>query len=66
MATSDASEAYTTFSGVTRMKQGISPAGTYLDGTSPDPGLNRSATVAVTSRMCCLLSDLSFIHLTAL
>lgn len=50
VATSDANEAYTTFTGVTRLKQGITPGGTVLDSqTSP---LARAATVSVTSRMC--------------
>lgn len=51
VATSDENEAYTTFTGVTRMKQGISPSNTYVDGVAADPALSRAATVAVTSRM---------------
>ncbi|KAI0941802.1 hypothetical protein AcW1_003595 [Taiwanofungus camphoratus] len=42
VAAEDASEAYTEFTGVARMKQGISPSGVLLD----NPGLARAATVA--------------------
>ncbi|KAJ3482616.1 hypothetical protein NLI96_g6859 [Meripilus lineatus] len=41
VATSDENEAYTTFSGVTRMKQGITPSNTLMDGASPEAALNR-------------------------
>lgn len=41
VAAEDASEAYTTFTGVTRLKQGITPSNTYADDA---PALNRSAT----------------------
>jgi len=51
VATSDANEQYTTFTGVTRLKQGISPAGVYLeDGSPAENNLGRANTVAVTSR----------------
>ncbi|KAF7800094.1 hypothetical protein EIP86_011338 [Pleurotus ostreatoroseus] len=50
VASSDASEAYTTFSGVTRMRQGITPSGQVLDEAPAAPSLQRSVTVAVTSR----------------
>lgn len=54
VATSDENEAYTTFTGVTRLKQGITPSGAYVDDQSAPPGettnLNRAATVSVTSR----------------
>ncbi|CAL1711160.1 unnamed protein product [Somion occarium] len=50
VATSDANEAYTTFTGVTRLKQGIAPTGTFLEDESRAAGLNRAATVSVTSR----------------
>ena len=40
VAAEDSSEAYTTFTGVTRLKQGITPGNTYLD----PPALNRSVT----------------------
>ncbi|KAK7691652.1 hypothetical protein QCA50_005051 [Cerrena zonata] len=49
VATSDANEAYTTFTGVTRLKQGITPANTVLD-EQRSPTLTRAATVSVTSR----------------
>jgi hypothetical protein len=50
VATSDASDAVTTFSGVARLKQGITPAGLKLDrpdllDTAPTSNLLRSATV---------------------
>ncbi|CAA7261646.1 unnamed protein product [Cyclocybe aegerita] len=50
VASMDPSDAYTTFSGVTRLKQGISPAGLRLDrpdllDDAPSSGLLRSATV---------------------
>ncbi|KAF9049922.1 NADPH oxidase regulator NoxR [Panaeolus papilionaceus] len=50
VATSDASDAITTFSGVSRLKQGMSPAGLKLDrpdllDTAPPSTLLRSATV---------------------
>ncbi|GJE91523.1 NADPH oxidase regulator NoxR [Phanerochaete sordida] len=49
VAASDESDAYTTFTGVTRLKQGVSPAGVRLDDV-PASGLSRAATVTVTSR----------------
>ncbi|PPQ62939.1 hypothetical protein CVT24_006179 [Panaeolus cyanescens] len=50
VATSDASDAITTFSGVSRLKQGMTPAGLKLDrpdllDTAPTSNLLRSATV---------------------
>jgi len=50
VATSDGNEAYTTFTGVTRLKQGITPKGTFIpeDKDKPsNPGakLSRSVTV---------------------
>ncbi|TCD60071.1 hypothetical protein EIP91_010777 [Steccherinum ochraceum] len=52
VATSDVNEQYTTFTGVTRLKQGISPAGVFLDGSdSPaENNLGRANTLAITSR----------------
>ncbi|KAH8096758.1 NADPH oxidase regulator NoxR [Cristinia sonorae] len=50
VATSDVNEQYTTFTGVTRLKQGILPSGAYLDDAANDGGLGRANTVAVTSR----------------
>ncbi|KAL4249263.1 NADPH Oxidase Activator [Abortiporus biennis] len=50
VATSDANEQFTTFTGVTRLKQGVTPSGTFLDTPISPEGLNRSATVSVTSR----------------
>ncbi|EKM53513.1 uncharacterized protein PHACADRAFT_259928 [Phanerochaete carnosa HHB-10118-sp] len=49
VATSDENEVYTEFSGVARMKQGISPQGVRLED-APAGNLSRSVTVAVTSR----------------
>ncbi|KAF9018437.1 NADPH oxidase regulator NoxR [Hymenopellis radicata] len=42
IAASDPGDAYTTFTGVTLLKQGISPSGVYLDG--PD-SMNRSGSL---------------------
>ncbi|THH20394.1 hypothetical protein EUX98_g8592 [Antrodiella citrinella] len=54
VATSDANEQYTTFTGVTRLKQGITPSGAFVEDGSVIPpvdnNLNRANTVAVTSR----------------
>ncbi|KAI0090555.1 hypothetical protein BDY19DRAFT_935808 [Irpex rosettiformis] len=51
VATSDASEAYTTFTGVTRLRQGITPSGVLTDDAPPTSGgLSRAVTVSVTSR----------------
>ena len=47
IAASDPGDAYTTFTGVTRLKQGISPAGVYVD--RPDTNLSRSATAPAPS-----------------
>jgi len=47
VAASDPGDAFTEFTGVTRLKQGISPAGVYVDrppGDGPSPNLSRSAT----------------------
>ncbi|EIN06661.1 hypothetical protein PUNSTDRAFT_72366 [Punctularia strigosozonata HHB-11173 SS5] len=47
VAASDSSEAYTTFSGVTRLKQGVTPTGIFIEGgPAADSGasLGRSAT----------------------
>ena len=49
VAASDETEAYTTFTGVTRLKQGISPSGVRIDD-QPSGNLSRAVTVAVTSR----------------
>ncbi|KAH9927387.1 NADPH oxidase regulator NoxR [Amylocystis lapponica] len=43
VAAEDESEAYTEFTGVTRLKQGMNPSGSVLDGAAT---LSRSATVA--------------------
>ncbi|KAK0459085.1 NADPH oxidase regulator NoxR [Desarmillaria tabescens] len=53
IAASDPGDAYTTFTGVTLLKQGISPSGVYLSRTntrSPEsePSLNRSFTAPPT------------------
>ncbi|KAL0956263.1 hypothetical protein HGRIS_002417 [Hohenbuehelia grisea] len=45
VAASDPGDAYTEFSGVARLKQGISPSGVYIDQPAADSGLGRSATV---------------------
>jgi len=47
VAASDPGDAFTEFTGVTRLKQGISPAGVYVDKPLADgasPNLSRSAT----------------------
>ena len=50
IAASDTIDAYTTFTGVTRLQQGISPSGVFIErptintGESPMVGLTRSAT----------------------
>ena len=59
VATSDANEAYTTFTGVTRLKQGITPGNQVLDDIR-SPTLARSATVSVTSRTLPLRSNNTF------
>ncbi|KAI0052816.1 hypothetical protein FA95DRAFT_1553095 [Auriscalpium vulgare] len=46
VASENPAEAYTTFTGVTRLKQGISPSGVYVDGSDETVGLARSATSA--------------------
>ncbi len=43
IAASDPGDAYTTFTGVTLLKQGISPSGVFIDG--PDTGMNRSGSL---------------------
>ncbi|KAI0072836.1 hypothetical protein K474DRAFT_1678342 [Panus rudis PR-1116 ss-1] len=53
VATSDPNEQYTTFTGVTRLKQGLSPAGAPLEDAAArlgDSGLTRAATVSITTR----------------
>lgn len=49
VATSDANETFTTFTGVTRLKQGVAPSGAFTDAAA-ESGLARAATVSVTSR----------------
>lgn len=54
VATSDANEAYTTFTGVTRLKQGITPQGVFIPDDNekpPEPPtqLSRSVTVPTPS-----------------
>lgn len=54
VAAADVSEAYTSFTGATRLKQGITPKGTFVsesEDKSPDPNfqLNRSMTVPAPS-----------------
>lgn len=56
VATSDASEAYTTFTGVTRLKQGITPKGTFIEENEDKSEesraqLNRSVTVPAPSNV---------------
>ncbi|KAI0301582.1 hypothetical protein B0F90DRAFT_1810094 [Multifurca ochricompacta] len=47
VASDNPSEAYTTFTGVTRLRQGISPQNVFLDGNIDDRGsLARAATVS--------------------
>lgn len=43
VAASDANDAFTTFTGSTRLKQGITPTGVYVDGA--DTGVSRSASL---------------------
>jgi len=45
VAASDADEAYTTFTGVTRLKQGITPQGAFVDDLQDTSDLGRSVTV---------------------
>ncbi|TDL15170.1 hypothetical protein BD410DRAFT_136396 [Rickenella mellea] len=47
VAASDAQDAYTTFTGSTRLQQGMTPVGAPLDrpASDPTPSLSRSATV---------------------
>ncbi|EGO26507.1 hypothetical protein SERLADRAFT_360751 [Serpula lacrymans var. lacrymans S7.9] len=48
VAASDASDAFTTFSGVTRLKQGVTPQNTFVESrpdTDSSPALNRSVTL---------------------
>jgi len=55
VASEDPNEAYTTFSGATRLKQGISPRGAFVDLPDVSPtALNRSKTAPLStpSRMC--------------
>ncbi|KAJ3570908.1 hypothetical protein NP233_g4105 [Leucocoprinus birnbaumii] len=44
VAASDATDAFTTFTGSTRLKQGISPSGVYVD-QFPEANVSRSATL---------------------
>ncbi|KIY65315.1 hypothetical protein CYLTODRAFT_424456 [Cylindrobasidium torrendii FP15055 ss-10] len=44
IAAADASDAFTTFTGVTRLRQGVTPQGIYTDDQPAAPGLGRSAT----------------------
>jgi len=54
VAASDPGDAFTEFTGVTRLKQGISPAGVYVESPAADTGsstnLSRSATTPSLSR----------------
>ena len=50
VAASDTTDAYVEFSGVTRLKQGVSPSGLRLDDAGPSANLSRAATLAVTDR----------------
>jgi hypothetical protein len=47
VASAESYDAFTTFSGVTRLKQGITPTNVYMEMPDTDPGpiLARSATV---------------------
>ncbi|TFK44440.1 NADPH oxidase regulator NoxR [Crucibulum laeve] len=49
VAASDPNDSFTTFTGVTRLKQGISPSGVFVDrpdlDSAPSPTVARSATV---------------------
>nr|QHW03302.1 NADPH oxidase complex component NoxR [Flammulina velutipes] len=47
IAASDPGDAFTTFTGVTRLKQGISPQGVFIDS----PGLNRAVTAPPTNSL---------------
>jgi neutrophil cytosolic factor 2 len=53
VAASDPSDTFTTFTGSTRLKQGISPTGVYIDrpdfDTAVAANLSRSLTVPATS-----------------
>ncbi|KAI0759964.1 hypothetical protein BD413DRAFT_487097 [Trametes elegans] len=49
VAAESANDLYTEFTGVARMKQGITPTGIFLDdGPNSNPALTRAATVAAT------------------
>jgi len=62
VAASDSMDAFTTFSGVTRLQQGISPAGVYVEtptletSGSPVVGLGRSGTLPLDRSMSDSLS----------
>ena len=49
VAAADSREAYTTFTGVTRLQQGITPTGAPLDRPASDPGADRPLGRSVTS-----------------
>jgi hypothetical protein len=57
VASDNPSEAYTTFSGVTRLRQGISPQNVFVDRNEEDGGLARAATLGRLSslRFVCLI-----------
>ena len=66
VAASDPNDVFTTFSGSTRLKQGISPSGVFIDrpGTESDvsPTVTRSASVppsAAPSRKSKIIDDFS-------
>ncbi|KAH7334881.1 hypothetical protein B0J17DRAFT_601714 [Rhizoctonia solani] len=46
IAASDANDAFTTFTGVTRLQQGLTPSGAPITDGRPLPALSRSATAA--------------------
>lgn len=45
VASENPNEAYTTFTGVTRLRQGISPQNVFLEQNGDEGGLARTATV---------------------
>lgn len=51
VAASDSNDTFTTFTGATRLRQGVTPSGVFLDNNPADAGtgLNRSATVPAKS-----------------
>jgi hypothetical protein len=48
VASDNPNEAYTTFTGVTRLRQGISPQNVFVDRNEEDGGLARAATLGAT------------------